>query len=177
MPYFYNTPDDIAAMLQAIGVGSIDELFDSIPGDLRLNRPLDLPPALSEMELAQHLQSLAAKNSHIGQKVCFLGGGAYDHFVPAVVDAIASRGEFYTSYTPYQPEVSQGNLQVMFEYQTLICQLTGMDVANASLYEGGTAVSEAVFMAMRATDRHRKVVVLLNPLPKHQVRSIHLQKL
>jgi glycine dehydrogenase subunit 1 len=112
-------------MLKAIGASSLEELFASSSDELRLKRPLDLPPALSEMELAQHMQALAAKNAHIGQKVCFLGGGAYDHFVPAVVDAIASRGEFYTSYTPYQPEVSQGNLQVMFEYQTLICQLTG----------------------------------------------------
>ena len=130
MPYFYNTPTTSPRCSQAIGVGSIDELFASVPDELRLKRPLDLPPALSELELAQHMQALAAKNGHIGQKVCFLGGGAYDHFVPAVVDAIASRGEFYTSYTPYQPEVSQGNLQVMFEYQTLICQLTGMDVSQ-----------------------------------------------
>src|SRR6476659_7754812 len=101
MPYFYNTPDYIAAMLQAIGVRSIEELFASLPDNLRLKQPLNVPPALSEMELAQHLQSLAAKNSNVGQKVCFLGGGAYDHFVPAVVDAIASRGEFFTSYTPY----------------------------------------------------------------------------
>src|SRR5438874_9701793 len=159
MPYFYNTSDDIAAMLQAIGVGSIDELFAGVPQDLRLKRPLNIPPALSELELAQHLQQLAAKNQHIGQKVCFLGGGAYDHFVPAVVDAIASRGEFYTSYTPYQPEVSQGNLQVMFEYQTLICQLTGMDVSNASLYDGGSAAAEGVLLAMSVTGRHKKVVV------------------
>jgi glycine dehydrogenase subunit 1 len=159
MPYFYNTPDDVAAMLQAIGVGSIEELFASIPPELRLQRPLDLPPALGELELAQHLQALAAQNSHIGQKVCFLGGGAYDHFVPAVVDALAGRGEFYTSYTPYQPEVSQGNLQVMFEYQTLICQLTGMDVSNASLYDGGSAAAEGVLLAMSVTGRPKKAVV------------------
>ena len=103
MPYLYNTPDDQRAMLQAIGARSIDELFQLDPAEMRLNRPLDLPPALSEMELAQHLNALAAKNQHIGQKVCFLGGGAYDHFVPAAVDMLASRGEFYTSYTPYQP--------------------------------------------------------------------------
>src|SRR6185503_8304242 len=168
MPYFYNTPDDIAAMLQAIGVGSIEELFSGVPQELRLNRPLDLPPALSEMELAQHLQSLAAKNSHIGQKVCFLGGGSYDHFVPAVVDALASRGEFYTSYTPYQPEVSQGNLQVMFEYQTMICQLTGMDVSNASLYDGGSAAAEAVLLAMSVTKRFHKVVVAESVHPHYR---------
>jgi glycine dehydrogenase subunit 1 len=168
MPYFYNTADDIAAMLQAIGVGSIDELFAGVPDELRLKRPLNVPPALSEMELAQHLADLAAKNSHTGQKVCFLGGGAYDHFVPAVVDALAGRGEFYTSYTPYQPEVSQGNLQVMFEYQTLICELTGMDVSNASLYDGGSAVAEGVLLAMSVTGRHKKVVVAESVHPHYR---------
>jgi glycine dehydrogenase subunit 1 len=168
MPYFYNTPNDIAAMLQAVGVGSLDELFASVPDELRLKRPLDLPPALSELDLAQHMQALAAKNAHICQKVCFLGGGAYDHFVPAVVDAIASRGEFYTSYTPYQPEVSQGNLQVMFEYQTLICQLTGMDVSNASLYDGGSAAAEGVLLAMSVTGRPRKVVVAESVHPHYR---------
>jgi len=168
MPYFYNTESDIAAMLSAIGVRSIEELLACVPEELRLCRPLDLPPALSEMELAQHLQLLAARNAHIGQKACFLGGGAYDHFVPAVVDALASRGEFYTSYTPYQPEVSQGNLQVMFEYQTLICQLTGMDVSNASLYDGGSAAAEAVLLAMSVTDRHAKVVVAESVHPHYR---------
>jgi glycine dehydrogenase subunit 1 len=168
MPYFYNTPDDIAAMLKAIGVASIDELFAYVPPELRLNRSLDIPAALSELELAQHLQSLASKNAHIGQKVCFLGGGAYDHFVPAVVDALAGRGEFYTSYTPYQPEVSQGNLQVMFEYQTLICQLTGMDVSNASLYDGGSAAAEAVLLAMSVTGRPKKAVVAESVHPHYR---------
>jgi glycine dehydrogenase subunit 1 len=168
MAYFYNTPDDVAAMLKSIGVGSIEELFAGVPEALRLKRPLDLPPALSELELAQKIQELAAKNYHIGQKACFLGGGAYDHFVPAVVDAIASRGEFYTSYTPYQPEVSQGNLQVMFEYQTLICQLTGMDVSNASLYDGGSAAAEGVLLAMSVTGRPKKVVVAESVHPHYR---------
>src|SRR5262245_32705096 len=168
MTYFYNTQDDIADMLGAIGVKSIDELFACVPNELRLTRPLDLPPALSELELAQHLGQLAAKNAHIGQKVCFLGGGAYDHFVPAVVDALASRGEFYTSYTPYQPEVSQGNLQVMFEYQTLIRQLTGMDVSNASLYDGGSAAAEGVLLAMSVTGRPKKVVVAESVHPHYR---------
>ena len=168
MPYFYNTESDIAEMLKAVGVASLDELFASIPGELRLKRALDIPPALSELELAQHLQSLAAKNAHIGQKVCFLGGGAYDHFVPAVVDALAGRGEFYTSYTPYQPEVSQGNLQVMFEYQTLICQLTGMDVSNASLYDGGSAAAEGVLLAMSVTGRPNKVVAAESVHPHYR---------
>jgi glycine dehydrogenase subunit 1 len=168
MPYFYNTAADQQAMLAAIGESSIEHLFDLVPEELRLKRPLDLPPALSELELAQHLESLAAKNAHIGQKVCFLGGGAYDHFVPAVVDALAGRGEFYTSYTPYQPEVAQGNLQVMFEYQTLICQLTGMDVSNASLYDGGSAAAEAVLLAMSVTGRPKKVVVAGSVHPQYR---------
>ena len=117
MPYFFNTADDQRAMLAAIGAKSLDELFSSIPPELRLQQPLNIPRALGELELTQHMTALAAKNVHAGQKVCFLGGGSYDHFVPAVVDALAGRGEFYTSYTPYQPEVAQGNLQAMFEYQ------------------------------------------------------------
>ena len=168
MPYFYNTPEDRQAMLAAIGAGSIDELFSVIPAENRLKRPLNLPPALSEMELAQHIGALAAKNDDAGRKVCFLGGGSYDHFVPAVVDAIASRGEFYTSYTPYQPEVAQGNLQVMFEYQTLICQLTGMDVSNASLYDGGSAAAEGVLLAMSVTGRRQRVVVAGSVNPEYR---------
>lgn len=168
MPYFYNTPEDEQAMLAAIGAKSIDELFDLVPAQFRLKRLLDLPPALSEMELAQHMGELAAQNAHAGTKVCFLGGGSYDHFVPAVVDALAGRGEFYTSYTPYQPEVSQGNLQVMFEYQTLICQLTGMDVSNASLYDGGSAATEAVLLAMSVTGRAKKVVVPASVNPEYR---------
>ena len=120
MPYIANTAEDQQAMLEAIGVGSLDELFSPIPPELRLNRALDIPAALTELELTARLTSLAAKNQAAGQNVCFLGGGSYDHFIPAVVDTIGSRGEFYTSYTPYQPEASQGNLQVVFEYQTLI---------------------------------------------------------
>src|SRR6185369_17266504 len=168
MPYFYNTPEDQQAMLAAIGATSVDELFDVIPPEHRLKRPLAIPPALSEMELAQQLGALAAKNDHAGSKVCFLGGGAYDHFVPAVVDALAGRGEFYTSYTPYQPEVSQGNLQVMFEYQTLICELTGMDVSNASLYDGGSAAAEGVLLAMSVTGRPKKVVVAGSVNPEYR---------
>lgn len=155
-------------MLQAIGAGSIAALFASIPAEFRLSRPLDLPPALTELDLTRHLTALAERNAHAGQKVCFLGGGSYDHFVPALIDAIASRSEFYTSYTPYQPEVSQGNLQAMFEYQTLICRLTGMDVSNASLYDGGTAAVEAVLMAMSVTRRESKVVVAAGVHPEYR---------
>ncbi len=168
MPYLYNTPEDQAAMLAAIGAGSIDELFAMVPPEMRLDRALDIPPALSEMELSQHMTRLAAKNEHAGSKVCFLGGGSYDHFIPAVVDEIAGRGEFYTSYTPYQPEVSQGNLQVVFEYQTLIARLTGLDVSNASLYEGGSAAAEAVLMAISSTGRYGKVVVPASLHPEYR---------
>jgi len=168
MAYLFNTAEDQQAMLRAIGVGSIEALFASIPAEFRLSRPLDLPPALTELELTRHMAALAERNVHAGQKVCFLGGGSYDHFVPAVVDALASRGEFYTSYTPYQPEVSQGNLQAMFEYQTLICRLTGMDVSNASLYDGGTAAVEAVLMAMSVTQRESKVVVAASVHPEYR---------
>ncbi|MEX0710837.1 MAG: glycine dehydrogenase, partial [Pirellulales bacterium] len=129
MPYVLNTPEDQRAMLDAIGVGSIEELFAMVPDDLRLGRDLNIPPALGELELTAHMERLAARNVSAAQRVCFLGGGSYDHFIPAVVDSIASRGEYYTSYTPYQAEASQGNLQVFFEYQTLITRLTGMDVS------------------------------------------------
>ncbi len=158
MPYVANTPEDQKAMLEAIGLRSLDELFAQIPPELRLNRPLDLPPALTEMELESHLRVLSGRNSPAGERVCFLGAGSYDHFIPAIVDHVAARGEYYTSYTPYQPEASQGNLQVFFEYQTMITQLTGMDISNASLYDGGSAAAEAVGMAANATGRDRVIV-------------------
>jgi glycine dehydrogenase subunit 1 len=158
MPYHYNTAEDQAEMLASIGASSIDELFAPIPDALQLKRPLNLPPALSEMELDQHLRQLTALNDHAGTKVCFLGGGSYDHFVPSVCDVIGSRSEFYTSYTPYQAEASQGNLQVMFEYQSLITRLTGLDVANSSLYDGASAAAEAVLMALHAGGSRNKVI-------------------
>jgi glycine dehydrogenase subunit 1 len=168
MPYIYTTLEDQRAMLEAIGVASLEDLFASIPADMRLKRPLEIPPALSELELTQHMSGLAAKNVHAGQKVCFLGGGSYDHFIPAVVDEIASRGEFYTSYTPYQAEVSQGNLQVVFEYQTLITRLTGLDVSNASLYDGGSATAEAVLMTISSSQRYGKVIVPASLHPEYR---------
>jgi glycine dehydrogenase subunit 1 len=178
MPYISNTPADQQAMLEAIGIGSLDELFAAIPAELRLNRPLAIGPALTEMELTTHLTELAERNSPAGKKVCFLGGGSYDHFIPAIVDTIASRGEFYTSYTPYQPEASQGNLQVFFEYQTLITQLTGMDVSNASLYDGGSAVAEAALMAISATGRHGHVVTARSVHPEYrQILATYLANL
>jgi glycine cleavage system P protein (glycine dehydrogenase) subunit 1 len=145
-------------MLDAIGVGSIDELFGEIPGDLRLGRPLDLPPGLSETECFDHLASLAERNAHAEVELCFLGAGMYDHYVPAIVDAITQRSEFLTPYTPYQPEVSQGGLQVMFEFQTAISELCALPVANASLYEGPSSVASAAYLATGATGRRRLVV-------------------
>jgi glycine dehydrogenase subunit 1 len=178
MPYLPNTADDQREMLDAIGVKSIDELFDMVPAELRLNRSLSLPPALTEPELTNHVVKLAAKNIAAGQRVCFLGGGSYDHFIPAAVDALASRGEFYTSYTPYQAEASQGNLQVFFEYQTLITRLTGMDVSNASLYDGGSAAAEAVFMCLGATGRRGRVVTAASVHPEYrQILQTHLGNL
>jgi glycine dehydrogenase subunit 1 len=168
MAYLFNTPEDQQAMLDAIGVGSLEQLFAQVPPEIRLQRDLDLPPGMSELELTRHMTTLGSRNAHAGSHVCFLGGGSYDHFIPAVVDAITSRGEFYTSYTPYQPEVAQGNLQATFEYQTMICQLTGMDVSNASLYDGGSAAMEAVLMAMSITRRHRRVVVAGSVHPEYR---------
>jgi glycine dehydrogenase subunit 1 len=154
-----NTPADQRAMLDQIGVQSIAELFQSIPASVQLKRPLHVPPALSEIELTAHLRQLANRNRSADDAVCFLGGGSYDHFIPAVVDAVAGRGEYYTAYTPYQAEASQGSLQAFFEFQTLICQLTGLDVANASLYEGGSAVAEAVIMAYSIMPKRHKVLI------------------
>ncbi len=168
MSYVLNTPEDQRAMLERIGVRSVADLFQNIPPQLRLNRPLDVPPALSEIELTWHLQQLAGRNQSADDTVCFLGGGSYDHFIPAVVDTVAGRSEFYTAYTPYQAEASQGSLQAFFEFQTLICQLTGMDVANASLYEGGSAVAEAVLMALTVTGRHVKVLIAESVHPEYR---------
>ncbi len=168
LAYLFNTPDQQQEMLQAIGVQSIDDLFEQIPQEFQLKSPLKIPAPLPEMELEREMRKLAARNTKDGGRVCMLGGGAYDHFIPAVVDEIVSRGEFYTAYTPYQAEASQGSLQAFFEYQTLISRLSGMDVSNASLYEGGTSVSEAAFMAMRVTGRHDRVVVLGSVHPEYR---------
>jgi glycine dehydrogenase subunit 1 len=142
-------------MLATIGAASVEELLAMVPAELQLCGPLKLPAAMGELELTAHMAELAARNMAAGDVACFLGGGCYDHFIPAAVDFIGSRSEFYTSYTPYQAEVSQGNLQALFEYQTLITQLTGMDVSNSSLYDGGSAVAEALLMAMSVTGRDR----------------------
>jgi glycine dehydrogenase subunit 1 len=166
--YILNTAADQEAMLARIGVAALEELFQSIPAPLRLRRKLHVAPALSEMELQQHIAELASKNISADQAVCFLGGGAYDHFIPAVVDAVASRSEYYTAYTPYQAEASQGSLQAFFEYQTLICELTNLDVANASLYEGGSAVAESVLMAHTIDTERTKVLVAESVHPHYR---------
>jgi len=164
MRYIPHTPGDVAQMLERIGVGSLEELFVGIPASARLNRPLDLPPAAAEGELLRELKALAARNATPASHLSFLGGGAYQHFIPAAVDLLISRSEFYTAYTPYQPEISQGTLQAIFEFQTLICQLTGMEVANASMYDGASACAEAALMAVRLTRRRRVLVSrALNP--------------
>lgn len=178
MPYIANTPDDQQAMLQAIGAASVDELFAMVPAELRLDRPLDLPPAMGELELTAHVAELARRNLPASHMPCFLGAGAYDHFIPAVVDFVAARSEFSTAYTPYQPEASQGTLQAIFEYQTLITQLTGMDVSNASLYDGASATAEAVLMALSATRGRPKVVLPRSLHPEYrQVLHTYLANL
>jgi glycine dehydrogenase subunit 1 len=163
------TDADRDAMLAAVGVGSIEELFRDIPEAVRLDRELDVEPALTEAELMAHLAELASRNADAGRELLFLGAGVYDHYVPAICDAVMGRGELLTAYTPYQPEMSQGTLQAIFEYQTAICELTGMDVSNASGYDGMTVAADACYVA-RAATRRTKVVVAetLNP----QVRRV-----
>jgi glycine dehydrogenase subunit 1 len=153
------TDADLAEMLSAIGVSSVQELFDrQIPADVRLGRALDLPAGLPEQEVYGHLRELAAKNVSAEDEITFLGAGMYDHYVPAVIDMLLGRSEFLTPYTPYQPEVSQGNLQAMFEYQTAISELTGLPVSNASVYEGPSAVASAGYLARLANGKPRFVV-------------------
>ncbi len=178
-PYIPNTPDDEKQMLEAIGVESIDELFKDIPESVRLNRELNLKPSMSELEVSRYLSNLSQQNKSINQLTCFLGAGAYDHYIPSIVGHITSISEFYTSYTPYQPEISQGTLQYIFEYQTLICNLTGMDVSNASLYDGGTAVAEAAFMAANVSRKNQIIVSkTVNPQYREVLNTYaHLQKL
>ena len=157
-PYIAATPEDQKEMLEVAGASSLEDLFRDIPKDMKLNRELDLPKAKSELEVRAYLSSLAEKNCSVSNLTCFLGAGAYDHYIPSVVDHIISRSEFYTSYTPYQPEISQGTLQYIFEFQTLICELTGMDVANASLYDGGTAIAEAALMTASYSRKDEVIV-------------------
>lgn len=166
--YIPVTEEERRQMLARIGASSIDELFQAIPPELRRSEPMDLPPALCELELTQHLSELADRNVSTDEAVSFLGGGCYDHFIPAVVDSIAARSEYYTSYTPYQAEVSQGTLQTAFEFQTLINNLTGLDVSNASLYEAATSLVEAYHLAAAATGREGRVVVSETVHPEYR---------
>jgi glycine dehydrogenase subunit 1 len=158
LPYIPATPDERQAMLRAIGVGDVDDLFRVIPEKARLNRELCLPGPDTETEILAYFRALAGENSNLDDNVCFLGGGIYDHFIPEVVPTIIGRSEFYTSYTPYQAEISQGMLQAIYEYQSLVCRLTGMDVSNASMYDGGTSLAEAAIMACDETDRSEILV-------------------
>ncbi|TMK47314.1 MAG: aminomethyl-transferring glycine dehydrogenase subunit GcvPA [Actinobacteria bacterium] len=158
MRFAPHTDDDVREMLARIGLDGLDALFDQIPPSVRLDRPLDLPEGVSEMEILADLRGLAAADRSADDLVCFAGAGAYDHYVPSVVWALAGRSEFYTSYTPYQPELSQGVLQALFEYQSMICELTGLEVSNASLYDGATALAEAVNLARSAPGRDRILV-------------------
>src|SRR5437868_4001527 len=152
------TPEDLAEMLETIGVESVEALFAEIPQRLRLGQPLDLGDGLSEQEVFEELKALAAANTSAEDEITFLGAGMYDHYVPALIDSIILRSEFLTPYTPYQPEISQGGLQAMFEYQTAICELTGLPFSNASVYEGPSAVAAAGYVAKLATDRRKFVV-------------------
>jgi len=172
LSYLALTDADRESMLEEIGVGSIEELFADLPAGIRFDRPLDLPPALTEQELNAYFEALADRNEHNGAHVSFLGAGLYDHYVPAIVDAVLQRGEFLTAYTPYQPELSQGVLQSIFEYQTAICELTGMDVSNASGYDGTTVAADACYIAKHATGRSKVVVTeATNPQVRQVVKT------
>ncbi|HEV2471284.1 MAG TPA: aminomethyl-transferring glycine dehydrogenase subunit GcvPA [Chthonomonadales bacterium] len=158
MTYISNTPADREAMLASIGITSIEDLLEPLPKSIRLRNPLNMPEPLNELSLVRHLAGLASRNSDLESHICFLGAGIYDHFRPSVVAALSSRGEFATAYTPYQPELSQGMLQALYEYQTLICALTGMEVANASMYDGACGMAEAALMAISLTGRREAIV-------------------
>ena len=175
MSYIPHTETEIQEMLAQIGVASIDELFDAVPSRHRFPR-LDLPAAMSEMEIAAEMLALSESNDHAGDYANFRGAGAYHHYIPALVNHILLRGEFYTAYTPYQPEVSQGTLQAVYEYQSMMCALTGMEAANASHYDGATSLAEAITVAMDAGRRKRKKVILshaINPQYREVARAYH----
>jgi glycine dehydrogenase subunit 1 len=170
--YLSLTDADREAMLAAIGVDTVDALFRDIPAGVRFERELDLEPPLGEAELQRHLEELAARNVDTTRELSFLGAGVYDHYVPAIADAVLQRGEFLTAYTPYQPEMSQGVLQAIFEYQTAICELTRMDVSNASGYDGTTVAADACFIAKHATGRSKIVVTeATNPQVRQVVKT------
>jgi len=170
--YVSLTDADREQMLETIGVSSVDELFRDVPAGVRFDRALDLGDPLSEQEIVKRLEELAAQNTPAGEEISFLGAGVYDHYVPAIVDAILQRGEFLTAYTPYQPELSQGVLQALFEYQTVICELTGMDVSNASGYDGTTVAADACYIAKHVTGQAKAVLAeTLNPQVRQVVKT------
>ena len=178
MAYTPHTPEDLAEMLAAVGVARVEELFETVPEANRLNRPLDIPASMNELELTRYALEIAGRNQSAGTEICFMGGGFYDHFIPALVDQLAGRSEFYTAYTPYQAEASQGTLQAIFEFQTLVAELTGMDLANASLYECATAVVEAAFLAMTTTGRLGRILMSDAVHPEHrQTLATYLKNL
>ena len=170
-PYISNTDADRTAMLESVGVASVAELFLEIPESHR-DPPLDLPTPLSELELIRELRALSLKNANLDDYACFLGAGSYNHYIPSVVRHVTGRSEFYTSYTPYQAEISQGTLQTTYDFQSMVCHLTGMDVANAGMYDGSTALAEAALMACRLT-RRRNVVVLDTVSPLYREIIAH----
>jgi len=172
MAYLPHNDETRRAMLSTIGVGSVDDLIRPIPADVRQKGPIDIPPALAESDVDMLTETLAAKNAVPGQFMSFLGGGIYDHYIPAAVDHVASRSEYYTAYTPYQPEVAQGTLQATYEYQSMIRRLTGMDVAQASMYDGGSATAEAALLAMAETGRKKIVLAgVLNPRHRGMIET------
>ncbi|MFN0139800.1 MAG: aminomethyl-transferring glycine dehydrogenase subunit GcvPA, partial [Pyrinomonadaceae bacterium] len=174
MRYIPNSPEERDEMLAIVGLKSADELFRSIPKEVQLGRSLNVTEALAESEVIAQMEAMAAKNT-AATKPSFLGAGVYSHFSPTIVDHLIQRSEFFTSYTPYQPEISQGTLQYIFEFQTLVCQLTGMEVANASMYDGSTAMAEAYLMAQRVT-RREKIVVARNVHPEYRdVAATYIQ--
>lgn len=156
--YLPDTAEDQKEMLDFLNMSSVEELFEDIPTDIRMQGDLDLPKGLSESALVKKMSQLAAKNQHVDLYPSFLGAGTYDHYIPSVVDHLISRGEYYTAYTPYQPEISQGELQAIFEFQTMVCELTGMDVANSSMYDGFTSLAEAASLAVASTKRSKVIV-------------------
>jgi len=158
MSYIPNTGEDQRAMLDTLGLPNLEALLTPVPENVRLRQPLDIPPALPEPDLKRLMSNMAARNQNLDTTISFLGAGTYDHALPSVVPHLQRRSEFVTSYTPYQPEVSQGMLQAIYEFQTMVCQITGLEVANASLYDGATAVIEAVLLALGPGGRGEVVI-------------------
>ncbi len=176
-PYLPVTPEDQSSMLQQIGAASVDDLFSDIPEALRRQQPLRLPGPEGEQELLSRLSGMAEQNQHNNKNIDFLGAGVYDHFIPSVIDHLAGRSEFYTAYTPYQPEISQGSLQAFYEYQSLLAELTAMDVSNASLYDGASSLAEAVLMAHSSTNRNKFLICRTVHPEYRQVVTTYTQNL